>query len=777
MDVRCERCGTEYELDPARLGPGTATVRCSACRHVFTVTRAAIEAARAAPPAPSPGQWLVRTLAGRTVSFRELTTLQKWIVEGRIGREDEISRNGETWKRLGNIQELEPFFSVYEKARTLNEIVESGTPDLPIPSAIGPSNGGGGHLTLAPAPRGTAPRSSLSEPALGKPVPGIPFSMGEKGSPPARPVGSLGESGDASGVAAGLVPSGLPLPGRTSPYVTGVPPVGRREGSPGLYTPSSEGAADTAHRRAALEPLPPAAFPGTLAPGPAAAFTGDLAFSEVMPSVPPAPAPRRRAAGLLITGGLVLLGVAAGGMLARLEGSPFARWAFDASRWLDQDARAERLLQEAEETADLDTEEARDRALALLEEAQAIRPTDGVITAERAYVLARSAMALERAARVLDDEADRIDESLEGWKAAVSEARRRRRPLPPRPEAPEPGRFRMQARERRQRAVELLGESERLLELAHDRAPRRLEPERARAAHLLASGALDEFAAQLERLRFAIAELGRPDPHTAFLEAAYRLQGFPEVTPEAVSEAKASLREALALRPSLTPARVLLARILHVSGRREEARSMLAPVLAIAPSHPEARALDIEIRNAPVPEGEEAPGSEPDAEVRAAGAEPARTFEEWLELGTRHREAGRVESALDAYDRAAKLKRRAPEPHAGRGWCLLDLRRPRLALLEFEKAASLRPKFAEAQFGVGEAQLRVGDRRAALAAYRRYLELAHAGAPDRPIALRKIATLEAELSSEPREGSPSTQEASAQTSTASEPDRATSPPG
>ncbi|MEL7372494.1 MAG: zinc-ribbon domain-containing protein, partial [Myxococcota bacterium] len=137
MDVRCEECGTEYEFDQNRIGPTGVTVKCTQCGHVFKVhrpdrRRRPIPRQSSALGAPQGREWLVRHPDRRMVAFRELTTLQKWIVEGRINRDDEISKNGETWKRLGNIAELEPFFSVYEKAQTLNQMVEHGAPIAPV---------------------------------------------------------------------------------------------------------------------------------------------------------------------------------------------------------------------------------------------------------------------------------------------------------------------------------------------------------------------------------------------------------------------------------------------------------------------------------------------------------------------------------------------------------------------------------------------------------------------------------------------------------------------
>ena len=128
MDVRCEKCGTEYEFDVGRVGAHGVTVKCTACGHVFKVHNRST-AGKISPSSESPGarEWLVRKPDRRMIAFRELTTLQKWIVEGRIGRDDEISKNSETWKRLGNIGELEPFFTVYEKAKALNDLMATGS--------------------------------------------------------------------------------------------------------------------------------------------------------------------------------------------------------------------------------------------------------------------------------------------------------------------------------------------------------------------------------------------------------------------------------------------------------------------------------------------------------------------------------------------------------------------------------------------------------------------------------------------------------------------------
>jgi predicted Zn finger-like uncharacterized protein len=125
MDVRCEQCGAEYDFDDERVGTTGITVKCTACSHVFRVLRRGNPIQNVGKRSCDP-EWLVRRPDNQLIAFQDLTTLQKWIVEGRIERRDRISRDGEKWKELGTITELDPFFSVYEKAQHYNTLLESG---------------------------------------------------------------------------------------------------------------------------------------------------------------------------------------------------------------------------------------------------------------------------------------------------------------------------------------------------------------------------------------------------------------------------------------------------------------------------------------------------------------------------------------------------------------------------------------------------------------------------------------------------------------------------
>src|ERR1700709_2374886 len=142
MDVRCDRCQTEYELDDDAVAGAGASVQCTTCGHTFVVSRmpaidlrttpaaglpdtiarppagapqAAEGRARKSTPPPVP-EWVLATESGQTHRLRDLTTLQKWIVERRVGRADRVPPRGGAGRTLGDVDELRAFFDVVEQA-------------------------------------------------------------------------------------------------------------------------------------------------------------------------------------------------------------------------------------------------------------------------------------------------------------------------------------------------------------------------------------------------------------------------------------------------------------------------------------------------------------------------------------------------------------------------------------------------------------------------------------------------------------------------------------
>ncbi|HEY6729096.1 MAG TPA: zinc-ribbon domain-containing protein, partial [Polyangiaceae bacterium] len=101
MDVRCGRCGTEYEFDDALISERGTTVKCTNCGYQFKVFP---DAAAAAPE-----RWVVRTVAGRELVYTTLKDLQRGIAKGHVSADDMLSRGNRPARPLSAIPELEPF--------------------------------------------------------------------------------------------------------------------------------------------------------------------------------------------------------------------------------------------------------------------------------------------------------------------------------------------------------------------------------------------------------------------------------------------------------------------------------------------------------------------------------------------------------------------------------------------------------------------------------------------------------------------------------------------
>src|SRR5690348_14660163 len=214
MDVRCEKCQTEYELDEARLKPGGVTVKCTNCGHMFKIRRrtitnvgappvpretgaprpppspkaqATIPATAAPPPLPvaAPArpdsifdesqpigvdetptavdrQWLLRLENGEQKSCRELATLQQWIIAGVVTRESLISRTGKTWKRIGDIVELGQYFNIADEARAQRERQKAPSRPAFVPTTMpgySPAQAAGGTILPDDDPEAPTVRS------------------------------------------------------------------------------------------------------------------------------------------------------------------------------------------------------------------------------------------------------------------------------------------------------------------------------------------------------------------------------------------------------------------------------------------------------------------------------------------------------------------------------------------------------------------------------------------------------------------------------------------
>ena len=104
MEISCPKCKTTYDFEDTLIGPKGTVVRCTQCGYMFKIFRSEDKGV-----IQSAG-WMIRKKNGSVFNVDRFSTLQKWIVDGKVTPEDELSRTGKTWKNLGDIVELSGLF-------------------------------------------------------------------------------------------------------------------------------------------------------------------------------------------------------------------------------------------------------------------------------------------------------------------------------------------------------------------------------------------------------------------------------------------------------------------------------------------------------------------------------------------------------------------------------------------------------------------------------------------------------------------------------------------
>ena len=140
MDVRCERCNTDYEFDDALVSGRGTTVKCTNCGHKFKIRRSAGDF--------SEDFWNVQTHDGRTLVFTSLRELQRAIQTNLVERHDLLSRGGLKQKPIGQIPELAPFFDLRDQRRS--------QPPPPVVAIPPVSTDEAGRASRPPLPRSGA---------------------------------------------------------------------------------------------------------------------------------------------------------------------------------------------------------------------------------------------------------------------------------------------------------------------------------------------------------------------------------------------------------------------------------------------------------------------------------------------------------------------------------------------------------------------------------------------------------------------------------------------
>ncbi len=770
MDVRCEKCGTEYELDEARLKPGGVTVKCTNCGHMFkirkrTITSAGIPAVSSpsaaisdrtlAPSGRAPTssddpmkqtvtgdesssgierQWLIRLENGDQKSCRELATLQQWIVAGVVTRESLISRSGKTWKRLGDVAELTQYFDIGDEARTTRDPRSTSRQQAAKAAAAGTLLGMGGAAGVAAhddeiearttgefTSQAVAAAVATHAPAATK-VTLSPAARAPTPPPPVPVRASTGTSGPTRRSTTQPPPPPAARSGSGVPKLSGPPPDGRSTATwandpikADIDQSGASGPTGGTFGGISTEP----AFAGRVRVGPSdePSFKGGrvAAFDDDDPVLPPQ---RGSRGGLWLVLATVLLGGAA--------------------------AAAVYVFVIAKDSAPVATTSKLDPALAVtpLDDATTmVAALDGGAGESPASTLLDTARA-----ELAGDDDDRLGTALQ----AVAGS----------PTKDEPPALALRA---------VIGTQ--LAQGLTDRAALVGDKAEAEALRKDARALVIDAATLAQKAHKATAD--DPAANVA-MAAVLRLQGKPakdvkRYTDTAKARARgtdwerdAALAEALVLArdnkldeamaaftaidqgpgaletSNDVRARFQLARLAHVQGKTADARTLADQILALRPEHAATRALIAKLDTAvatsdPLPPEENGgimapdptPTVKPDARVKPKDP-PVETgggggsYDQLVAKANALAERN-CSAALEQYQRALDQKPNGVEALTGAGYCHIDAKQFASAFSKFRTALAASPRYEPALWGIAEAYQQQGRKDDAIEAYRKYL--------------------------------------------------------
>jgi predicted Zn finger-like uncharacterized protein len=719
MDVVCDRCKTEYEFDDALVSERGTTVKCTNCSHQFKIFRPPSEA-------ESGRAWTLRRPDGTVIPFDSLAVLQKWILEGRVSKMDEIARSGDGWKPLGAIAELESFFSNADSRRTPTNAraVTSRPPGRSLPP-------------LRPAASNAPPSSPVPARIPSLRAPSSPSTL----RPPAPPTqailkGTAPMSRTFGGTSPGMAPPSAPSADGSSPRL----PLPDRTPVPAaLASPSPMEIV------AAEVPRPPSVE--RVLPEPAR-LQGEAVRSIPEPSPPPSPRreivdddaptrslgaddlslpapPRRSGLAVGVAVGLLLAGA---GALALWKTGLVGASAPAASAPAPASAAD---LETIHRTAAAHHRGALEDAREALTRMLGARPGDGAVLAMRAQMLALQAELTRDGA---EDQERQADPGAAG--------------------------------------------AERRALAAVQRAD----------ASRVADRAMTDFNAGLAAVRAMPEGAARDDAEVSLLDAARALgvtaetaRLLPRVRSHASGSERAALVAALAEPPTddtlatlrrlanggSTRATVALTRALLGRGDVLAARAQIDNVRAATGASDEWAALRSRLASAdagaaPPPAIAQAPAGQPPAtptaphapsapHESAPGAGPAhvtaaigalpRDYDRLVAEGDRLQNEGRTAAAEERFRAALNARPAGAEALTGMGYVELDRRNYASAVARFRAALAANGSYSDAYIGMGEAYASQSRYEQALEAYQRYLAV-NPGGSRASMARRQIESLQ-----------------------------------
>jgi predicted Zn finger-like uncharacterized protein len=657
MDVTCDRCSTEYEFEETLVSPRGTTVKCTQCGHLFKVYRPETSL----NPQLLGSHWTVRRVDGSSHQLSTLNDLTRLISEGTFSRDDEVSRTGKAWRRLGDVEELETFFAEADRRG---------------PSRIRKSTQGpvlGLSVQTPPSVERSTPRPSDGVPSA--PARSSPFASPRPSElhDSRRPVAVLTPAPSSGSAAEAVTARGgddedepatdqRPLPARAASAMPALASLGSAPPAPPMPTDAESG-------------------PGQPAPLPAAASgrpSRPIAFPDLDDRDGLDPAPRSSL-------WLWLFAVLSTGLAV----STWLLWPMPSSqvkRVTSEDPSGQ-FLARADAAFATHRIEHFEHAITDYIKTLAFHESDAHVLSSLSRVYAVWAQEILYSMQADEREPDKTKNATRpDWIANSTH-------------------------------VEKLSEQAKLYaETAARKNPGNTEGEVALSDALRLTGNLVSARSELDRARAS-----ERDPSAETLRVA-ALLSIDEAGGDARA-GLALAAQAVAKDPELVRTQVLLARCLVGDGDVQGARYHLHLVTTRDRGHPSALAVEKLIDWLADP-NQTREGTAADAASKSAGDAAVPQFESlshegYISRGQAFLEAGQVTSAKRMFEQALFIRPNSSQAHAGLGYVALEKGRPQLAAEHF--VAATRVGNDDALIGLADAYRRMSRARDALRAYQNYL--------------------------------------------------------
>jgi len=655
MDVTCDRCSTEYEFEETLVSPRGTTVKCTQCGHLFKVYRP--EASL--NPQLLGGHWTVRRVDGSSHQLSSLGDLTRLIAEGTFSRDDEVSRTGKAWRRLGDVEELESFFAEADRRGPSRARKSTQGPVLGLSVQAKPA---------AVAEWATNRPSEAAPSALARNSPfassraSDPQEPRRVGSPPpnSEPAPAQGNDDDEVATAQRALPA-RGAPASSPPLVA----LATAASSPQLTSlPLAQAHAQAAPAKASLPTAAGAARPLRVIESP------DLDDRDGVD-----PAPRSSL-------WLWLFAVLSTGLAV----STWLLWPMPASqakRAAIEDPSGQ-FLARADAAFLTHRIEHFEHAITDYIKALAFHESDAHVLSSLSRVYAVWAQEILYSMQADEHEPDKTKNTptRADWAANSTH-------------------------------VEKLSEQAKLYaETAARKNPGNTEAEVALSDALRLTGNLVSARSELDRARAS-----ERDPSAETLRVAALLS-----IDEAGGDARAGLSlaaQAVAKDPDLVRSQVLLARSLAADGDVQGARYHLRLVTTRDRDNPSALSVEKLIERLDEPNSAAADAASKNASDAAAPQFENLSHEGYISRGQTYLEAGQVSSAKRMFEQALFIRPNSSQAHAGLGYVALEKGRPQLAAEHF--VAATRVGNDDALIGLADAYRRMSRWRDALRAYQNYL--------------------------------------------------------